>query len=346
MRTLSIERPGSVSVDRVPDPVPGAGELLIRVAACGVCGTDLHIYEGSYMGSYPVVPGHEFAGTVEAVGEGVSRISPGDRVAVEPNLPCNNCTACLNNRQNFCENWRAIGVTLPGAMAELVLVPESAAFPVGDLGFEAATFVEPLSCVLHGVGKLAIAPGASAAIVGAGPIGLLLARTLLTRGVTRIDVAERSPSRREFAGSSLAGADQREAPHRRTSPVSGRVVADARELDAESYDLVVDATGAPTAMAACLALARPGGEVLWFGVPDASARVELEPFEVFRKGLSIHGSFTSVRNSTQAVEMLASATVPVDDLVTHRVGLDEVERSLQALGDGTLDARKVLVVPA
>ncbi|MFW5717911.1 MAG: alcohol dehydrogenase catalytic domain-containing protein [Spirochaetota bacterium] len=328
----------------MPDPVPGTGELLVRVAACGICGTDLHIYEGSYMGSYPVVPGHEFAGTVEAVGEGVSRISPGDRVAVEPNLPCNNCTACLNNRQNFCENWRAIGVTLPGAMAELVLVPESSAFPVGDLGFEAATFVEPLSCVLHGVGKLAIEPGASAAIIGAGPIGLLLARTLLARGVTRIDVAERSPSRREFAGSSLAGTGQ--APRRGTVPVPGRAVADARELDAESYDLVVDATGAPGAMAACLALARRGGEVLWFGVPGASTRVELEPFEVFRKGLSIHGSFTSVRNSIQAVEMLASATVPVDDLVTHRVGLDEVERSLQALGDGTLAARKVLVVPA
>ncbi len=329
VRALTIDGPGSARVGPVPDPVPGPDEVLIRVAACGICGTDLHIYEGSYMGSYPVVPGHEFAGTVEAVGERVSRISVGDRVAVEPNLPCNNCAACLNNRQNFCENWRAIGVTLPGAMAELVVVPESAAFPVGDLDFEAASFVEPLSCVLHGVGKLAVEPGASAAIIGAGPIGLLLARTLLARGVTRIDVAERSRTRLEFAASS-----------------SRRAVADASELEADRYDIVADATGVPQAMAAALSLARPGGQVLWFGVPDTSARLEFEPFPVFRKGLSIHGSFTSVRNSIQAVELLASGAVSVGDLVTHRVSLDEVESTLQALARRALDARKILVVPA
>jgi D-arabinitol dehydrogenase (NADP+) len=194
--------------------------------------------------------------------------------------------------------------------------------------------VEPLSCVLHGVEKLAIDPGARAAIVGAGPIGLLLARTLLARGVTRIDVAERSQGRRDFAATA---ADR---------TVADRTVADAAELDADGYDIVVDATGAPAAMAATLGLARPGAQILWFGVPDAEASIRFEPFAIFRKGLSIHGSFTSVRNSMQAVEMLASGAVRTDDLVTHRVGLEQVEEAFGMLRGGDSAARKVLVLPA
>jgi D-arabinitol dehydrogenase (NADP+) len=329
MRALTIERPRSIRIETLDPPVLKADELLVRVAACGICGTDLHIYEGSYMGDYPVVPGHEFAGTVEATGPGVRRFAPGHRVAVEPNVPCNNCPQCLNNRQNFCENWQAVGVTRPGAMAEYVVVPEPAAFAIGDLPFEEASFVEPLSCVLHGVQKLAIEPGAHAAVVGAGPIGLLLMRTLRACGVTGIDAAERNPSRRQFAAEALGI----------------RVVPDAADLEPDRYDIVVDATGVPEAMAGTLRIARPGGEVLWFGVPDTNAVISFAPFAVFRKGLSIYGSFTSVRNTLQAIELLSSGSVPVADLVTHRVGLDDVEDVLRMLGGTGGDARKVLVLP-
>ncbi len=329
MRALTIREPRSIAIETVETPPLAPDELLVRVSACGICGTDLHIYEGSYMGSYPVVPGHEFAGSVESVGSKVRRFSAGDRVAVEPNLPCNNCDACLNNRQNFCENWQAVGVTRAGAMAEYVAVPESAAFEIGSLSFEEAAFVEPLSCVVHGLRKLTIRPGSSAAVVGAGPIGVLLMRTLRACGVTRIEAAERNPARREFAGRALG------IP----------VVTDATELRQDEYDIVVDATGVPAAMAHTLEAARPGAEILWFGVPDSDARIGFEPFAVFRKGLSIHGSFTSVRNTIEAIELLATGAVPVTDLVSHRVGLDEVESMFGILAGGSADALKILVLP-
>ncbi len=329
MRALTIDQPRSIRVQTMDTPTLNADDLLVRVAACGICGTDLHIYEGTYMGDYPVVPGHEFAGTVEATGSRVRRFSVGDRVAVEPNVPCNNCEACLSNRQNFCENWQAVGVTRPGAMAEYVVVPEPAAFGIGDLSFEQAAFVEPLSCVVHGVQKLSIEAGAHAAVIGAGPIGVLLMRTLRACGVTRVDAAERNPARRRFAG---------EAP-------GVRVVSDAYELEPDRYDIVVDATGVPQVMADTLRLARPGGEILWFGVPDAKAVMQCAPFTVFRKGLSIYGSFTSVRNSLQAIKLLRSGSVAVADLVTHRVGLGDVEKALHMLGGAAAEARKVLVLP-
>src|SRR5512144_3137733 len=112
MKALVIEKPGKALTRDVAPPLPGPNDVLIKVAACGICGTDVHIYRGEYLGSYPITPGHELAGTVAAVGADVHRWHPGDRVAVEPNIACNNCPACLSNRQNFCESWQGVGVTL------------------------------------------------------------------------------------------------------------------------------------------------------------------------------------------------------------------------------------------
>lgn len=330
MRSITIERPGSCHVTESSSPVPGSGELLVRVAACGICGTDVHIYEGSYLGTYPVIPGHELAGVVAAVGDGVMRFSAGDPVAIEPNLACGNCSHCLAGRPNFCEHWEAVGVTRPGGMAEMVVVPERAAFSATGLPLDVAAFMEPLSCVLHGLSHVSPAPGSRAAVIGCGPIGLLLIRALRASGVVAIDVAERADSRRELVAS---------------EPGVGLVAASAAALQADAYDLVVDATGAPEAMRAALGLARPGGSVLWFGVPDRAAEIAFEPFVVFRKGLSIHGSFTSSGSSEQSLALLRAGTIRVDDLVSHRVRLDDVGGSLERLRtsrDGTL---KVIVEP-
>lgn len=151
MKSAVILQPKRIETQEHPIPQPLPGELLVRVMASGICGTDVHIFQGEYLGSYPITPGHEFSGVVEQVGSAVTRFKIGDRVAVEPNLPCDNCVNCLNNRQNFCLNWQAIGVTRPGGMAEYVCVPEKAAFDIGDLPFEQGVFMEPLSCVLHGL---------------------------------------------------------------------------------------------------------------------------------------------------------------------------------------------------
>ncbi len=329
MRALRIPHPNLTEVIDLPIPAPGPGEVLIRVMASGICGTDVHILRGEYLGAYPVIPGHEFAGIVEAVGAGVSRCQVGERVAVEPNIACGRCVHCLNNRQNFCENWRAVGVTLPGGMAQYTLAPQEAVFSIGEMPFEVGAFVEPLSCVIHGLARLGLSPAASVMVIGAGPIGILLLRGLRLMGAARVVVAERNPSRLAFARS--AGADE--------------VLGGLDEAVVNGYDAVIDATGVPSVLTRSLDYARPGGKLLWFGVPPSGTRMELEPFKIFQKGLTLLGSFTSLRNSYQAVEWLRTGRMKVNDLVSHRLGLEDFEQGVQLIEQGKEDVRKVMILP-
>jgi 2-desacetyl-2-hydroxyethyl bacteriochlorophyllide A dehydrogenase len=303
--------------------------VLIKVMASGVCGTDIHIFRGEYLGGYPVIPGHEFSGIVEQVGAGTTRFRVGDRVAVEPNIACDNCYNCLHNRHNFCLNWQAIGVTRPGGMAQYVTAPEKAVFGIGDLPFEFGAFMEPLSCVLHGVERAQLHLADRVAILGAGPIGILLLQTVRLQGAAQVTVMEKNPARAELA--SACGAD--------------RCLAKPDELEEEQYDVVIDATGVIPLMERSIDFARHGGTVLLFGVPPAGQHMALEAFKIFRKGLTVLSSFTSVRNSYQALALLQSRQVDVSGLISHRLPLDEFERAVELIEGGLKGVKKVLLLP-
>ena len=306
MRAAQITQPNQLEIVEIPIPEPAANEVLIKVMASGICGTDIHIFRGEYMGAYPVIPGHEFSGVVEAVGAAVTRFKPGDRVAVEPNIACDNCYNCLNNRHNFCLNWQAVGVTRPGGMAEYVCAPEKAVFDIGDLPFEQAAFMEPLSCVLHGVERLDPDLASHIAIFGAGPIGIQLLQVLRLEGAAAITVVDQNPTRLQFAAQ--VGADQ--------------VYASLDNLPRDAFDAVVDATGAIPVMSRSIDFVRQGGKVLLFGVPPAGEKMKLEAFPIFRKGLTILSSFTSLRNSYQALDLLKHGRILLDGLVSHRLSLN------------------------
>lgn len=329
MQSMLIRRPNDIILSEGEIPKPGPGEVLIKVMASGVCGTDVHIFKGEYLGAYPVVPGHEFSGEVVETGREVQRIKPGERVAVEPNIACDNCPQCLNNRQNFCENWQALGVTLPGGMAQYVVAPQKAVFSIGDLPYDAGAFVEPLSCVVHGVERAQIRPGDRVAVLGAGPIGCLLLQMSRIQGASHVTMLEINPGRAELARS--LGAE--------------RVVERLEELEPDAYDLVIDATGALPVMNRTLNFARKGGTVLLFGVPPAGARLEVEAFKIFQKGLKILSSYTSVRNSLQAVRLLKSGQIRVDELISHRLPLGELPAALALIAARDPGVRKVIILP-
>jgi 2-desacetyl-2-hydroxyethyl bacteriochlorophyllide A dehydrogenase len=329
MKSVVIERPNEISLLERDSPEPGPGQLMIQVMASGICGTDLHIYRGEYMGKYPVIPGHEFSGVVAATGSGVTRFQVGDRVAIEPNIACDNCLNCLNNRQNFCLNWQAIGVTLPGGMEEYVIVPERAAFHIGELPFEIGAFMEPLSCVVHGVQRASIGLADHVAIFGAGPIGNLMIQMARIQGAARITVLEINPGRADLARQ--LGADL--------------VASSFEELQPDTYDVVIDATGAIPVMNRTIDFVRKGGTVLLFGVPPSGKNLEVEGFKIFQKGLTVLSSFTSVRNSFQAVDLLRSGQVRVDSLISHRLPLEEMPHALELIESRDPAVKKVIVHP-
>lgn len=329
METILIPKPHEIELVERDIPTPGPGEVLIQVMASGICGTDIHIFKGEYLGAYPVIPGHEFSGQVVAAGERVTRFKTGDRVAVEPNIACDNCVHCLNNRHNFCQNWQAVGVTLPGGMAQYVTAPEKAVFSIGDLPYAAGAFVEPLSCVVHGVERARIRLADHVAILGAGPIGSLLLQMARLQGAAQITVLESNPGRAELARQ--LGADQ--------------VCEHMEELRPNTYDVVIDATGAIPVMNRAIDFARQGGTVLLFGVPPAGKNMEFEAFKVFQKGLTLLSSFTSVRNSFQAVHLLQSGQIDVKPLISHCLPLKEMPAAIGMIDRRDPQVKKVIMLP-
>jgi D-arabinitol dehydrogenase (NADP+) len=199
MKAARIEHPGEARVLAVPDPVVGPDDVLIRVRAAGICGTDLHIFKGEYEATYPLIPGHEFSGEVAAIGRDVQNFQVGDRVTADPNIPCNRCSYCQRNQPNQCRQLSAIGVTQDGAFAEFVIAPESNVLSIGTLPYPAAALIEPLACVVWGLQQVEVQPGDSALVFGAGPMGCLVAQGLKSAGASSVVVTDVVPYRLEMA---------------------------------------------------------------------------------------------------------------------------------------------------
>ena len=320
MKAARIERPLAATVVDVPVPVPGPDDVLIRVHAAGICGTDLHIFKGEYEATYPLIPGHEFSGEVAAVGANVRQFRVGDRVTADPNIPFNRCDYCKRNEPNQCRHLSAIGVTQDGAFAEYVLAPEGNVFDIGDLSYSAAALIEPLACVVWGLKQVAVQAGDSALVFGAGPMGCLVAQGLKCAGATRVVVTDVVPWRLDLA---------------RQLGASATVVADENQatalaaLEPDGFDIVVDATGIPSVLEGTFAYAKPRGKVWVFGVTPVGTLVKFPSYDVFRRDLKIIGSFAVNRTFPQAITLINSGAVQVEPLISHRLPLDDFCRGLE-----------------
>jgi threonine dehydrogenase-like Zn-dependent dehydrogenase len=340
MHALVIEAPGAAAYREVPTPVPGAGEVLIRVAAAGLCGTDLHIYRGEYEAEYPVIPGHEFAGTIAGLGQGVDDLSLGQRVAADPNVFCGRCTYCRREMHNQCLNLRAIGVTADGAFAEYVLAPREVVYPIGDLPFEQAAFIEPLSCVVYAMQRARPNPGDRVLLFGAGPMGCLLTQMLAHSGAAQLVVVDRLPDRLALA-ESLGASDTILAGAETSGQDHG---AKLRALVPGGYDFVIDATGVPAVVEEAFSYLAPRATLFMFGVCPVGARISIEPYQVFRNDWRIIGSFALCYTFQESIRLLQRGVVQVEPLMSHRLPLSEAGAAFTSVQQ---DPRrmKVLIEP-
>jgi L-iditol 2-dehydrogenase len=336
MKAVRLTAAGAMALAEVEKPVAAAGEVLVKVLAAGICGSDRHMFKGEYPTALPVTLGHEFCGLIEALGPGVTGLEPGDLVTVDPNIACGRCRACAEARPNLCEELQAIGVTRDGGFAEYVAVPQAQAFrlPPG-LDPVHGAFSEPIACCLHAIDKAGIRPGASVAVLGGGVIGLLMVQLARLSGASDIILVTRQESRRDAA----LGLGASHALH----PGSDGAVQQVRDLTGGGVDVVIECAGVPETLQSGLAMLRRGGTFVLFGVTPAGLEVPVLPFDILVKEIDLRAAYLNPFTHRRAADLVASGQLELDSLVTHRIGLERVADVVSAAPQA--GEIKVIVTP-
>ncbi|MFW5999375.1 MAG: zinc-dependent alcohol dehydrogenase family protein [Halanaerobiaceae bacterium] len=315
MKAAVLNSVNDMTVKEVDIPEPRKDELLIRVAYTGVCGTDRHIFHGEFPAELPLIAGHEIAGVVVETGSGLEKdFTPGDRVAVDPNIYCGVCSFCRDGKVHLCKNLQAVGVTRGGGFAEYVAVPESNVYklPV-EISLKEGAMTEPISCCLHGIDRLGVETGDEVAVLGGGAIGLILAQLAAAAGAARVVISELDERRRETARK--LGFEEAVSPE---------------ELEEMSpfADAAIEAAGCAPTFKQCFSAVKKGGRILAFGVCPPELKVPVSPNEIFERELSVFGSYINPFVTARAIELLAAGKINVEELITDTCELAEIPEIL------------------
>ncbi len=346
MRAVVYDRPGEVTVREVPVRDPGPGEVRVRMTRAGMCGTDLHLHEGQFLATFPLTPGHETVGVVDAVGvdavgvdardgDGQS-LRVGQQVVVNPNSSCRVCDYCSEGRPWLCDSFAGIGSSTPGGFAEYLVIPAAQVHDAEGIDPDLAVFAEPSACIAHLMDRLSPLDGQRVIVIGAGPTGVLLTQFLVLHGAASVTLADPNAFKLERAASLASIA---------TAVIDRDDVVGsfARISSSGAFDVVIDASGRAPVIQELPLLARNGGRIVYYGVADETDRVTISPFEIFRRELTILGSFTEVDSFPDALRAFRSGAIRMDGVITHRFGVAEYPRALAAMREpGT---HKIVITP-
>ena len=324
MKAAVFYKKEDLRVENLPMPEIGAEDVLIKVKACGICGTDMHIFDGDE-GAAPTpagtVLGHEFAGEVIEVGKNVIGIKIGDKVCVDPNKLCNNCDYCREGIGHFCSSMIGIGTTVNGGFAEYCAVPQSQVYKFTDsTEFSAAAMTEPVACCLHGIDMCDIEPGANVAVIGGGMIGLLMLQLAKIKGASKLVLIEPIESKRELA--LKLGADI----------VIDPVNENAKEVLLNNgitrLTTVIECVGKPVTMKQAIELAGNKSTVMLFGLTKPGDEISIKPFEIFKKEITIKASFINPYTQKRALSLIDSGKIDVSSMVYKFIPVDELPKIL------------------
>lgn len=319
---------------------PGAHDVFVKNMACGICGTDVHIYKGE-KGSAdvtpPVVLGHEFAGIVEKVGSEVSIVKPGDHVAMDPNMYCGRCRPCRMGKKQNCEHLFALGVNVNGGFAQYCMCPDTQVYKLDDaISFDVGAMAEPLACVVHGIDQAEIKPGQSVLVIGGGTIGLLMVQMARIEGASTVILSEPVAQRRRIGlevGADAVINPLEESVSERIFEITGTV----------GVDVVIECVGRPFAAEQAFRAAGRGATILFFSVPGVEDTVALPLFEVYQKEWKIKGSMINPDTHQRAVNLINGGRLEIEKLITHRFGLSGLEDAIHMQMGA--DSIKVVVHP-
>ncbi|MGH2662354.1 MAG: zinc-dependent dehydrogenase [Actinomycetota bacterium] len=345
MKVARLYEPGDLRVEDAPVPEVSNGELTIRVRSCATCGTDAKIFRhGHHHISLPRVLGHEIAGEVAEVGAGVEGWSPGDRVQVIAAIPCGACYFCRRGQETVCEDLESMGYQYDGAFAEFMRVPRRVLDRDGvnripeHVPFEAASLAEPLACVINGQEIADVREGDAVVILGAGPIGCLHTRLARARGAATVILADVNQTRLDLAA-------RTEPDHLINGATDDPVDAVRKVTDGRGADVVITATGVGRAQEQALEMAARRGRISLFGgLPRDDSVIRFDSNLVHYRELFVLGAYGSApRHNREALALISSGAVPVEDLITHRLPLGEVGRAIDAVTSG--ESLKVVIAP-
>lgn len=339
MRSAVFYGKKKIRVEDLTKPEIGPEEVLIKVMACGVCGTDVHIFEGAE-GAAPTIPpmilGHEFSGIVARVGEKAGNFAVGDRACVDPNVICGKCSFCLCGKSHFCENMKGIGTTVNGGFAEYCAVPYQNAYKLADhISFEEGAMVEPIACCLHGIEQCELHAGSTVMIIGAGTIGLIMLQLARLSGASHVLVIEPVKEKREKA--LQLGADLALNPAEEN--ISGRL----KTAGNQGFDAVIECVGLPTTMKDAVRYAGKKSVVLLFGLTTSAEEITIRPFELFKNEISIKTSFINPYTHSSAIALLNANKINVKSLLSESVSLEELSTVLE--DPARRRSGKVIVLP-
>ncbi|MGD9529643.1 2,3-butanediol dehydrogenase [Pseudonocardia sp.] len=351
MKAARFHAPGDIRIDDVPEPATRPGTVKVQVEWCGICGTDLHEYvDGPIFAptaaaphpltgeSVPITLGHEFAGVVAEVGEGVTAVRPGDRVAVEPYIVCGRCDACTIGRYNVCQSLGFVGLSgLGGGFSQFVVAEERWVHPLGELGTDVGALIEPLAVAYHAVRLSGAKPGHTALVFGAGPIGLVTTAALKAAGVEQVVVVEPADVRK--AKAPVAGADHV------LDPTTTDVTAEVRELTkGRGADVSFECAGIDAVLKSAIGSTRAGGTVVNVAIWGHEAKVAMNDL-VFRE-VNILGSLAYADDHPATIRMVAEGKVDPFQFITGRIELDDiVAKGFDELIHNKEENVKILVRP-
>ena len=317
MKAVVLSTVDNLALADVKKPKPGSKECLVKVLACGICGTDRHIYHGEYPSAKPVILGHEFGGVIEEVGPG-SKFQVGQVVSVDPNIVCGKCLDCKEGRTAFCPDLTALGVNINGGLAEYVLTPDSQIYPVrNDLNPLHLAFIEPLACSIRGLDLANLKGGEKVAILGGGVIGLLVVQLAKLAGASEIVLVTRQKFRRDVA--LKIGAT------RVIDPLNENV-----DTAITNMDVTFECAGSVETFKQSQKITRRGGSVIVLGLTASDATLEVNPFNIVVNELRIQGSFLNPLTQARAAELVESGKLNLDILISKVVDLSGVKAILDA----------------
>ena len=301
-------------------PTTGPQDVLIQVKACGVCGTDVHIYEGD-PGAASVTPptilGHEFSGVITEVGSEVSAYQVGDRVCIDPNWYCGNCPACKNGVAHYCENMLSYGVTLNGGFAEYCAVNQRQVYKLGaNTSFEQGAMVEPVACCLHGLDMCHIQPGHQVVVIGGGMIGLLMVQLAKLAGAAKVALLEPVEGKRQV-GAQL-GADVC------IDPIHQDVKRTLAEAGMTWINTVIECVGRPSTIEQAIDIAGNKAVVMMFGLTKPDETIAVKPFQICQKELELKASYINPYTQKRALDLIDSGRLDVTSMIAEVCGLEQL----------------------